>query len=142
MRSGTACEMFGEIEVRRRRERRVAAKDDQQLNPLLLHIVNQLPQRLRAVAGPGIDRRDISYCLSDIAEPVVQRVRQQVDRGRLPVAGEDQAPSAMGLEVFGDRGNPFFVPLDWRRPPADEMPNCPAIALASVSISLARSGRR
>ena len=137
MRSGTFCTMLGEVQVRRRSVDRVAAEDHEHFDPPSLHVLHEFAQRSRAVARLGVDGDRVGHGLADVAEMIVQGVRQQMDDGRLAVSGQHQAAAAMGIEVLGDRGNPFFPA---GRPPGRPAatPSFAATARASPSISPAR----
>ena len=100
-------QMFDEVQVRRRGVNRIAAEDHQELDPPLLHVLHEFPQRLRPIARPGVRGSRIGHGLTHVAKVLVEHVRQQVDDRRLTVPGQHQAATAIGFEVLGHCGGPF-----------------------------------
>ena len=134
-------------EVGRRGVDRVAAEDDEDVDPAGVHVGDELAQRLQLIDRRGLDRLGVDDRRAGVAERLVHRVRERVDGRRLAVAGDHEARAAMRLQILGDRGDP----LSCRSPGgsggraggrAPATPTAAASARASASMSLGRSGRR
>ncbi len=80
-----------ELQVRRRGVDRVAAEDDQQAHGAGVHLADQFLQRRALVDRTGFGGLRVGDRGADVAERVVHRVRERVNRRRLTVAGDDQA---------------------------------------------------
>ena len=105
---GDLLQMINKVEIRWRGVNRVAAEDDQKLNPPMLHVLHEFPQRLRPIARPGTRGNRIGHGLTDVAQVFVEHVCQQVDDRGLTIPGQHQASTAIGFEVLGHCDNPFF----------------------------------
>ncbi len=66
-------------------------------------------ERADLVGRPRIDAAEELDRLADVAQGVVDQVRQGVDFGRLGLAGHDQALAAMRRQVARQRGDPAGV---------------------------------
>ena len=82
-----------EPEIRRRGVHRIAAHDDEHLDALLVHVLDQLAQRLHVIDRPDSDGVGVDHGLADVAKVLIDGVGQEVDRGRLAVAGHDDGRS-------------------------------------------------
>ena len=89
--------------VGRRGEDRVAAQDEEQLDPASLHVLHERAQRRELILRPRLDRRGVDDRLPHVAERLVDRVRERVHGGRLVLAGDDRAPAAVACEVPHER---------------------------------------
>ena len=102
------------MQIGRRGVDRVAADDDEQVDLAGVHVGDEIAQRVELIDRLGLDRSRVDDGLADVAERLVHRVRERVDRRRLTVAGDDEAAPAMRLQILGDGVDPL---LD--RSPAD-----------------------
>ena len=91
-----------EVEVGRGREHRVARHDDQQVDLAGVHVGDEVTNRCELIDRFGLNRLRMENRGADVAECLIDRVRERVDLGRLMIAGEDDAPAAMRLEILGD----------------------------------------
>ena len=123
----------------------------QQVDLAGVHVGDELAQRLELIDRLGLDRLRVDDRPADVAERLVHRVRERVDGRRLAVAGDDEAASAVRLQILGDgrrsncvarrsRTRVRLTPRPPRRQPTHRAPR--AIARASASISLGLSGSR
>ena len=105
----------GERQIGRRGVDRIAADDDEQIDLAGVHVGDEIAQRRELIDRLGFDRVGVDDRLADVAERLVHRVRERVDDRRLAVAGDDEARSAVRLQILGDRGDPFDASAARRR---------------------------
>ena len=128
---GTLRTASREVQVGRRRVRRVAPQDDQQLGGAGFHLLDELAERGHLVARLGDDRLGIDHGLADVAEGVVDRVDQGMNGRGLLVADDDQARPAVRLQVASHGVDPSGMGgrRVGRALPAPETPSSRARAL-------------
>ncbi len=102
------AEPFGEFQLCRCGKDRVVAQDDQDLDLPRVHRGRKLGERRMLADRVRLDRRTVSHCRADVSERLVHRVRERVHGGRLIVAGHDNGPAAMRLQVLADGGDPLL----------------------------------
>ena len=83
----------------RRRERRIAAEDQQQVHRARVQVLDQILQRGELIDRIGFDRVGVEHRFPDIAERRVHHVRQRMHDRRLVVAGDHQARALVALQV-------------------------------------------
>ena len=96
----------GETQIDRRGVNRIAADDQQQINLAGVHVGDEVAQGVELIHRLGFDRRRVDDGLADVAKRLIHRVREGVDRGRLPIPGDDEAAPAMGEQVLGNSVDP------------------------------------
>jgi hypothetical protein len=104
---GDPREALGKPEIDRRGEHRVAAEDHEQLDLPGVHRSDQLVERGRLVGRLRLDGGAVGDRRADVAERLVHRVGQRVDRRRLVLAGDDGRPAAVRLEIARHRSDPL-----------------------------------
>ena len=100
---------LGELDVRRGAENRVATDNHEEPDLPGVHGRRQIDERGGLILRRRFDRRAVAHRRADVAERLVDRVRDEVHGGRLVLAGDDERGAAMGLEILGDGGNPGGV---------------------------------
>ena len=90
---------IGEIELSRRVVSRIAAENYQQIHLAGLHIRDEIFNRIALVDRIGIHRIGVRYSLADVAEALIDNVRERVHRWRLMIAGQHQARPFVALQV-------------------------------------------
>ena len=118
-------------------------ENDQRFDDAGIHVAHQFAERADLVGGPCVDAGNELDRLADVAEGVVDQMRQRVNLGWLRFAGNDQTLAAMGGQVARQRGDPAGMagergresdsPAGWV---ADSQAQ-PAMACANRAISLA-----
>ena len=68
---GDFLQCVNDVQIRRRGVNRIAAQDDEKLNPPLLHVLHEFPQRLRPIARPGICGHRVGHGLAHVAKMFV-----------------------------------------------------------------------
>ena len=91
----------------RRRERRVAAENQQQLDRARVQVLHQVLQRRELIHRVGLDRIGIEDSVPDIAQRRVHTCARAWTIGRLVLAGDHQARALVQLQVARDRAEPF-----------------------------------
>ena len=71
-----------------------------------IRVAHQLAQRADLVDGPCIDPSNELDRFANIAECVVDQMRQRVDLGWLRIAGNDQALASVCLQIVHQRADP------------------------------------
>ncbi len=84
----------------------IATNNHQQLNSTRIDVVDQILQRLPVIDRVHFDRIGIKNCLTNVAQRVVHRVRKRMNDRRLVVACENDARTAMLLQVGHQRPDP------------------------------------
>ena len=85
----------GEREVRGRVVDGIAADDDERLDLPLRHLADEAGERGRLSVGARRQRLGVGHGLPGVAERVVHRGGERVDRRGLRVAGDDEAAAAV-----------------------------------------------
>ena len=110
-----------------------------------VHVGGQVADRLSVIDRRRFDGLGVDDGLADVAERLVHRVRQRVDRRRLRFARDDQARAAVRLQILRDRRRAHsFQPVGAGAAPAAVPRRLPAAIAAGVSgssISLGRSAQ-
>ena len=70
---------IAELKVDRRGVDRIAADDDQSIDPALVHVVGEILKRLKLIDRLGFNRVGVYDCPAGVAERRVHRMRQRVD---------------------------------------------------------------
>src|SRR5262245_24384303 len=86
---------------------RICADNDEQIDPLSVEVSGQFANRRELVDGIGFDRISVDYRSICVTERNVDRIRDRVHVCWLMFTGNDDALSAVGSEVPGDRLNEF-----------------------------------
>src|SRR5215831_11017613 len=97
---------LGEAKVGGRRKHGIAAENYEHFGASLLHVLDQIRERLEMIDSPGFDWGRISHSTAHIVKLVIQGVRQQVNGRWLAIAGDNGAAAAVLLEIFGDGDDP------------------------------------
>ena len=90
----------------------------------------------RLIDGLRFERLGVDHRLADVAQVIVDRMGQQMDGGRLPVAGEDDARGRGALAGRWRRRRSTFAARGTAAVPNRQTPKPAAIARARLSISL------
>ena len=86
----------GEIQIRRRRVDGVRLADDHQhLDAARLHVGDELAQGGVLFGRHDLRRRLIADGCADVAQRLIDRMRERVHRRRLRIAGDDERRAAM-----------------------------------------------
>ena len=128
--------------IGRRGVDRIAAQDQQHLDlPRAPCRSISSRERRGLIDRLGFDRGGVDDGLADVAQVVVDGVGQQVDGGRLPIAGHDERSGrGAACKIVGHGGDPLSSrAAGSRRPPARRDAAAPRPAPGRVaSISLGR----
>ena len=98
-----------EIQIGGRIVHRVAAENQKRLDRSVVHVADQVFDRSDFIDGVGFHRVGIDHSLAGVAQLLIERMGEDVNRGRLMLARDDDAGAAIRLQVLEDRG-PRRVP--------------------------------
>ena len=97
----------GKLQVGGGRVNRIAAQYQQRANLICVDVAEQGAQRLHLVAGVRQSRFEVLDGAANVAQRIVQRVRQGVHDRWLILAGDDERRTVMRLQIGDQRGNRF-----------------------------------
>ncbi len=104
---GDVAERLREVEIRRRREHRVAAQNDERVHFARIHVGDEVGDRRDTVLRRRHDRRDVRDGDAAVAERLVHLPSERVHGRRLMIASDDGRPAAMGLKIGRDCLHPL-----------------------------------
>ena len=61
------------------------------------------------IGRPSLDGIRMKHRLADIAQPLIQRMRQEVHCRRLPISRDYKTTAAVLLQIFAYCGDPFCL---------------------------------
>ncbi len=93
----------GEVDIGRRGVHRITAKNQQEVDLAAAHILDKLSQRLEMIDRIELDRIGVGDRVADIAERLIDLVREDVHARRLLVARDHDARSLVAEEIL-DQG--------------------------------------
>ena len=85
----------------------IAAQNEERFHLPGLHLSHQAAQGLNLVARTGFSHFGVSHRLADVAQRLIEPMRQRMDCGRLPFAGHDDARATMLSQVLRQRVQPL-----------------------------------
>ena len=91
----TALQYVGEVQVSGSIVDRISAEDDQQIDLACLHVGDKIFKRLGLVDWVGVDRIAVEDGLADVAEFVVQRMRERMYERRRLTAHQHNARASV-----------------------------------------------
>ena len=97
-----ALQRVGETEISGRVVDRVPAHDHQQIHFARAHVGHKIAQGFGLIHGVGVDRVGVDDGLADVPECAFMRVRESMNRGRLVIAGDDDAGSLVPRKISGN----------------------------------------
>ena len=97
---------------------------------------DELAQRRGLVGRVDVDRRQVGHCRAGVAERLVDRVRERVDRRRLVLAGDDERAAACACRSLATAATHLSASASESEPaPPRRRPSAAASARANASIS-------